>query len=204
MDMSKFYGGISVQLSETKRKNTAYPSPPSIVEEKVKVKPTVKAKVTKPTNTEVSTSKRKAMLAKLEDELFESFNVSDWIEYFRLKAEPYKVDLRTITAKDTAIFKSLMSNYRVNEIRDMIDFVWDAPHTIKPKDEIRMWILSGGWINDIFNKSQKWKRGEFNNNPSKPKREWSDWKEVSPAKQETTTTTVEVINNPPKRKKFFI
>lgn len=206
-DMNRLYeSGIIVNLSEPpKRKPTVRPAPPASVEDIVKSAKNPKPKVTtvKPTNKEEAlTTKRKSMLSKIEDGLWEQLNISEWIEYFKYKGEQHGADLRTTTAKDNATMKSLMTNYRVSELRDMIDFIWDAPHTIKPKDEIGVWILSGGWTNNIFAYSKKWKQGKFNHTPDRHKREWNDWKEVTPVPVDNISV-VEVVPQP-KRKKIFI
>lgn len=182
-DMSKLYeSGIVVNLSEPKRKPTVKPAPPAN-------KPTPKV-----------TAKTSNFLAKMKDGLWEQFTVSDWIEYFKYKAEQNNI-VFVSSSKDAGIIKSLMTNQRVSDIRDMIDFVWEAPHKLKPKHELGLYILSGGWTMNVLNSARAWKRGEYNTNPDKPKREWSDWKEVTPVE---VRQTVEVVEPPKRVNRVFI
>lgn len=117
---------------------------------------------------------RSRMMSKLEDELFNEFDEKDWFQYFVLKAEEQGVKyLVRNYAKDYTIIKSILSELTWDELRTMIDFVWESNQDIVEKRTMGIWVLSKGWINSIYQNSILWKEGKY-----KPKsapnrnREW--------------------------------
>lgn len=117
---------------------------------------------------------RARMLEKLEDELFNEFNEKDWFQYFVMKAEEHGIKyLVRNYAKDYTIIKSILNELSWDELKTMIDFVWDSNQDIVDKRTVGIWVLSKGWINTIYQNSVLWKEGQY-----KPKsapsrnREW--------------------------------
>lgn len=117
---------------------------------------------------------RSRMMEKLEDERFMDFDEKDWFQYFVLKAQEQGVKyLVRNYAKDYTIIKSILSELTWDELKTMIDFVWESDQDIVDKRTVGIWILSKGWINTIYQNSVLWKDGQY-----KPKsapsrnREW--------------------------------
>jgi hypothetical protein len=120
----------------------------------------------------------------IEDGDISSFTYKDWIKYFTKKAEEHDVAyVRSDNIKESAIVKSLMKKFQPSDIRNMIDFLWDAPHTIvKDKDTLTIFHLSGGWLSGVYNQSRKWIEGQYQteNKKKRFKREWDDTNKKKP------------------------
>lgn len=114
------------------------------------------------------------MMEKLEDERFMDFDEKDWFQYFVLKAKEQGVKyLVRNYAKDYTIIKSILSELTWDELKTMIDFVWESDQDIVDKRTVGIWILSKGWINTIYQNSVLWKDGQYvpKSAPSR-NREW--------------------------------
>lgn len=113
--------------------------------------------------------------AKLNEELFSEFDHKDWFQYFVYKAREHNVKYLTRNyAKEYAIIKSILNELTWEDLKLMMDFVWDSNQDIVEKPTMGLWILSKGWINSVYQSSLLWAQGKYK--PSKaPKRnrEWT-------------------------------
>lgn len=103
-------------------------------------------------------------LNRLEDGLFNEFTKKDWLMYWQHKAEQYGVKyiiMKGNYPKEYAILGSIMDNFPVDEVKLMIDFLWDCEHDIHPKKTMGTWILSKGWINGVYQSAIQWRDGEY-------------------------------------------
>lgn len=115
-----------------------------------------------------------------------------WIGYFMFKAKTYGINyVRGDSRAEASVIKSLMKNYNPNEIKDMMDFIWDAwdyPPSVR-RNTMGITILSKGWLNTIVQSTIEWKAGKYGASQEKL-REWR--------------TPCEVIEEPKKKKKSRI
>jgi len=121
---------------------------------------------------------------KLNEGLFDEFVWKDWKEYFILKANQHGVtkyrggDAR----KESGILKSIMTEFSPNEIKEMIDFVWDCDeHNLVPhKSTMGIWILSKGYLNSVVQLLILWKKeGTLKPKQNRPLTE-SKWEDKEP------------------------
>jgi len=137
-------------------------------------------------------SAKKRYLAKLMDERFNEFNSGDWIMYFQdaykeATGENYIVGFYP---KAHAIFKRLIKEFTVLEIRNMIDFIFKSNQDIVDKITASPSVLSGNWINTMYVSSKLWVRGKYvpkSKKFSTPKRN-REWK-----KPDTDTTSSDAL-----------
>jgi hypothetical protein len=109
-----------------------------------------------------SSTKIKAYLKKREDGLYNDFRKEDWLLYWQDKAYEHGVLYRIgFYPKETSIMQGLMSELSVEEIKNTIDFIWDAEHDLENKSTMGTWILSKGWIHTVFQSAQLWKEGKY-------------------------------------------
>lgn len=137
--------------------------------------------------TKTATNRKDLMNYKLSKGKFKDFDEKDWFQYFVLKAKQNNVRyLQRNYAKDYAILKSIMGELSPEEIKNMIDFVWDCDHDIySPKSTMGIWILSKGWINTIYQNSVLWAEGKYKpKNAPMRNREWVDEASVKPTEEE--------------------
>ena len=126
---------------------------------------------------------------KLDESAWDEFTCKDWIEYFKIKAVENGVRfIRGDYIKENAIIKSLMGNFKSHEVKLMIEFVWDAPHTFTEKSTMGLWIFSKGWLNTVYNGALLWEKGEFGKKLQQPRvekpntvREWTKPVEETPS-----------------------
>jgi hypothetical protein len=126
---------------------------------------------------------------KLEEGKISSFDHRDWYYYWRKKAEENGV--RYITSnypKDYAIIKSLMNELSWQEIKAMIDFVWDSEQDIQDKRTVGLWILSKGWVNTIYQNTKLWIDGDYK--PKKAPKRNREWKDVAEASRKDSGTGI--------------
>lgn len=123
---------------------------------------------------------------KYNNQKYDMFTSTDWILYFQLKAEEQSFTYRPQSYRnDHCVLKSIMTKYKPSEIKDMIDFIWESKHDLRPKYQCGIYLLSKKWIASVWNYTQAWKAGEYLNNSQwqnkkfkKPKRrrEWDSKK----------------------------
>jgi hypothetical protein len=107
-------------------------------------------------------AKRKSKFDRLlADESFDEFSHIEWIKYFSYLAAQGEYIVKPFDKmKENSIVKALMKKYKPEIIKLMMEFIWEAPHNLKDKNEIGLWILSGNWLNTIYPSAIKWGRGE--------------------------------------------
>ena len=89
--------------------------------------------------------------------LLASMGATDWYKYFAVQNERYnnfKMPLKP-TVKELAVLKSLVNNYSPEEIKQVIDFVWEKPESInKWHKEITIFIISRNYkFSELLQKS---------------------------------------------------
>jgi hypothetical protein len=162
----------------------------------------VKAKDVTPKKS-VKTDKPK-FLQKLDDGLWNEFTAGDWIAFFKHKAAENGINfIPGNYAKEASGIKALMNEFTAHEIRDMMEFVWDAPHTLTEKATMGLWIFTGGWKNTIYKSSKLWREGKFVDKSKqqlqRPQREYRPMEDT--IKVEQVTPTADVLPPPSKKKK---
>lgn len=97
---------------------------------------------------------------KRESEFSKPKSHTFWIKYFASKMG--ETGMRYISSpKDSNIAKSLLKNFTEDDIKLMIDFIFDSDQTFVDKRTVGFWVLSKGWLNTIYNNSVLWKDGKF-------------------------------------------
>lgn len=142
----------------------------------------------------VSASKQ-SFITKLNDGLFEEFEKQDWLHYWQHKAMSYGIKYIVGNyIKEYAILSSLMKNFKVKEIKAMIDFIFDSNQDIHDKRTVGVWILSKGWINTIYQSTVLWQSGEYKTKAEastapKRNREWTG-EEESPKESKKSSIRI--------------
>ncbi|MMZ46497.1 hypothetical protein D1872_81140 [compost metagenome] len=117
-----------------------------------------------------------AFMTKLQDEDFESFTQKDWISYFVYKAAGQGIKYVVGNyPKAHSIIKSLMNEMHYDEIKRMIDFLFDSDQDIHPKQTIGIQMLSGGWINTVYQNSILWEQGKYTPRNKKAPSRTREW-----------------------------
>jgi hypothetical protein len=134
--------------------------------------------------------KTMAFMRKLSDGLYSELSENEWIMYFQMKYKEvndrgYYIDKANGSyTKANAIFKGLLMRYNPKDVKLMIDFLFEADHDIKPKNQIAIYMLSKGWLDTIYSDALLWRDGEYLNRaqfnakkykeaqPNKRNREW--------------------------------
>jgi hypothetical protein len=134
-------------------------------------------------NAKVSDSMRR-FLNKLSEELFEDFSKSDWLMYFQMKFKEcngfgYHIAGKIQYSKHYAVISSLMKNYTTEDIKAMIDFLFDSSQDLQDKKRLTIYYLSGGFLTGVYLDSQLWLRGEYLNK----REQWDKEKEEAKKKE---------------------
>lgn len=94
-----------------------------------------------------------------------NYTAEDFLRYWKAKAKEHNVTYVTVKYKDKAILKSLINNFTKEDIKLMMDYLWDSGEPIMLKDgklqytSYGLFLLSGGFLNPIYNKANWWKNG---------------------------------------------
>jgi hypothetical protein len=124
---------------------------------------------------------------KLAEERFDEFEVYDWRNYFQKKAIDNNFYFRYTNKpnrniREKQIIEDLMSEFSSQEIKNMMDFLWEAPHKIADKSTITLSHLCGGWMNQVVTQTIDWMKGNFGKDKDKTIREYKPTEENKPAK----------------------
>jgi hypothetical protein len=108
----------------------------------------------------------------LDKELYDKFKCRDWLDYFIYKASTQGISYKAHTSstmKELKVMGALMKSYSPSEIKGMIDFLYEADHDlVASKRLINVFMLTGGWINTVYQSSIMWKDGTFDSLKKKP------------------------------------
>jgi hypothetical protein len=134
-------------------------------------------------NTKVSDSMRR-FLNKLNEKLYEDFTKSDWLMYFQMKFKDtngygYHIAGKIQYSKHYAVISSLMKNYTTQEIKDMMDFLFDSTQDLQDTKRLTIYYLSGGFLTGVYQDTQLWVRGEYLNK----REQWAKEKEDAKKKE---------------------
>jgi hypothetical protein len=134
-------------------------------------------------NTKVSDSMRR-FLNKLNEKLYEDFTKSDWLMYFQMKFKDtngygYHIAGKIQYSKHYAVISSLMKNYTTQEIKDMMDFLFDSTQDLQDTKSLTIYYLSGGFLTGVYQDTQLWVRGEYLNK----REQWAKEKEDAKKKE---------------------
>lgn len=142
--------------------------------------------------------------AKLSDGLYNDFKCSDWIKYWQDKALTQGVTYYIPPSRyvvENQIFKRLMKEYPVNDLKTMIDFVWECEHDVYlNKPMMGTWILTKGWEQSVVQGALLWRDGQYKTNDqlksekrngSKRNREWVGEEERSVASTKIKKSSIE-------------
>ena len=129
---------------------------------------------------------RKHFKEKLASDELASFTCIDWVEYFIYKCNGYGFQYfrgqKGSIINENKIISNLMKDYTPEQIKNIFDFMWDIWDNPKiDKRTMRISILSTGWMQEIFNLTESWSKGDsVNRNIDKPNttREWRGTKTV--------------------------
>lgn len=129
---------------------------------------------------------------KLEEERYEDFTCSDWKKYFALKAKCWGVKNFRFgdPRKESSVITSLMKNFSSVQIKEMIDFLWEADHDlVAHKQAMGIGMLSLSWQPTILALLPIWKK-EGTLKPKDKRRRVieSDWEQEEHIPQENTKT----------------
>jgi hypothetical protein len=121
-----------------------------------------------------SSNPMQRFITKLNEKDFEHFNTQDWLRYWNYKRNSHGLgNYIPNCTKDCAILKSLMKNFKMQDIKLMIDFLYDASHDLYNKKKMGIWILSKGWLNEVYQSAQMWKDGEYKTRAQERKEEYT-------------------------------
>ena len=117
---------------------------------------------------------------------FSNYNASEWMKYWKSKAKEKNIKYVAVKYKDTDILKKLVSDFKSDEIKLMMDYLWDSGDTFTIRGETLhyssygLYLLSSAFISSIYNKAIWWR----DNITNAPKRGWE-------SKEETGGVTIE-------------
>lgn len=118
---------------------------------------------------------------------FSNYTADDFLKYWKAKAKEHNVTYMTVKYKDKAILKSLLKNFKCEDIKLMMDYLWDSGEPIMLREgklqfpSYGLFLLSGGFLNPIYNKAVWWKKGIKD---TQPQRGWESTKEEGSVKIE--------------------
>lgn len=99
---------------------------------------------------------------KLDNCMFDDFNATDWKRYVQLKVTG--AGLRCMGGNPhatSAILKSCVANFTPEDIKAMIDFLFDSGQTTFDVTGNVFLALSKSWLDFTYNNSQLWLQGKF-------------------------------------------
>lgn len=117
---------------------------------------------------------------------FSNYTADDFLKYWKSKAKEHNVNYMTVKYKDKAILKSLLKNFKGEDIKLMMDYLWDSGESIILREgklqfhSYGLYLLSGGFLNSIYNKAVWWRDGIKDT----PQRGWETTKEEGSVKIE--------------------
>lgn len=94
-----------------------------------------------------------------------NYTADDFLKYWKAKAKEHNITYVAVKYKDKAILKSLINNFTKEDIKLMMDYLWDSGEPIMLKDgqlqytSYGLFLLSQGFLNNIYNRATWWKRG---------------------------------------------
>lgn len=101
----------------------------------------------------------------LKDELdYSNYTPSDWQRLWNTKAAENNIKYIPVPYKDSSVFKSLKKTFKGDEIKLMIDFIWDSGYIFNtkrgviPKTDYGVYLMSSDWVNSIYNKAIWWRK----------------------------------------------
>lgn len=146
------------------------------------------------------TTEQKHYYMKLDEGMLGEFNEKDWLQYFNdmfFQANNffprYPEDVKSRSMR-IAIMKRVMNNFTPKETKGLIDFLFLADHDIKPKSQISIFLLSGGFLDTVSMGAQAWELGKYQNKSemyrsqrsttTNRNREWDSDKHIDKPKEE--------------------
>jgi hypothetical protein len=72
-----------------------------------------------------------------------------------------------------------MKNYTTQEIKDMMDFLFDSTQDLQDTKRLTIYYLSGGFLTGVYQDTQLWVRGEYLNK----REQWAKEKEDAKKKE---------------------
>lgn len=124
----------------------------------------------------------KAYKSRLEKESYKDFTKRDWMTYWIMKAKEHDVAyIVGNSMKEYSVLDSLRRKFKPNEVKAMIDFLWDSEQDMFIKSSMGVLVLRSDCINGIYQNSQDWIFGKYKTRaqwkqekrqPTKRNREW--------------------------------
>lgn len=98
----------------------------------------------------------------LKNEEFHKFSPKDWITYYSERFhETFGSKYLSSGVKDSAIMKSLLANLDWEDVKLMIDFVFDCDHDLFNTRQLGIFAFSKGWLNQTYQSAQEWQAGTY-------------------------------------------
>lgn len=94
-----------------------------------------------------------------------NYTTDDFLRYWKAKAKEHDVSYVAVKYKDKAILKSLINNFTKEDIKLMMDYLWDSGEPIMLKGvqlqytSYGLFLLSQGFLSGIYNRATWWKNG---------------------------------------------
>lgn len=128
---------------------------------------------------------------------YHKFNAKDWITYYsRRFKDTFNVRYMSSGVKDSAVMKSLLQNLDWEEIKLMIDFVFDCDHDLYNARQIGIFAFSKGWLNATYQSAHEWQAGTYKKKSEMRKlpRRNREWNVASPkVDAETAASSNDVV-----------
>lgn len=92
-----------------------------------------------------------------------NYTAGDFLKYWKAKAKEHNITYVAVKYKDRSILKSLINNFKNEDIKLMMDYLWDSGEPIMLKGEklqytsYGLFLLSQGFLNTVYNKAVWWK-----------------------------------------------
>jgi hypothetical protein len=143
---------------------------------------------------ELVKQKSNSFKARLDEGDYDSFTWKDWQNYFKLKAKEYGVTkyVSGLAYKESSTIKSLMKNFSSQEIKNMMDFVWECdeynPCRNKRKETLGIWIFSSGFLQEVAQLTDIWiANGTLRSEKDRPLTE-SKWEDKETSTEDSKPT----------------
>lgn len=132
----------------------------------------------------------------IENGDFHKMNHKDWIAYYaRRFKDTYNARYISSGVKDNAVMKSLLQNLEWEEIKLMIDFVFDCDHDLYNTRQLGIFAFSKGWLNQTYQSAHEWQAGTYKKKTELrrlPRRN-REWNVASPKVETETAATNDVV-----------
>lgn len=108
----------------------------------------------------VVSSEDKGIIKNSSDNDYSNYLADDWMRYWKSKAREKNIKYIPVKYKDISVLKKLVRDFRGEEIKMMIDYIWNDKTAFNLKGEklvyssYGIFLLSGAFLSSVYNKAR--------------------------------------------------